>query len=454
MNFLAIHRLLVAPAINDLSRVPCGFATVAKLGPTTTGDFNFVKENHSYQAEQKHYKPEHLNEMPSYFLSETIKYLYLTFDAENNVLHNDNQRDWIFTTEAHPIHYAPVSQSTARDDDRLNMQLRRVRTLLKDRIFDSSPSDEGEPDKFEQEQWTPLTPESIFVASVQHVENMIITSKQPGESHNFDSGPPFRRHMAEISPHGIFASEINQAHYQYDDRGKGNGKMLSKRCPNFYHPDLQWIHALHGDALEYNAAHSVSRESSASRDDTDERMLTALASACFHGTDFYAEGIVEDKNMRCHIGDAPEYTASEQKIRNEKRLQTSADQIPGAIRYNMGEELGYFDVSAFPNGDGFVVRHVDSQELVQVSIFQNDTTLHPSEDESTVVMVILTPPQPAKGGYAKVVNAHSSLPPRAVFSWKSLSGNRGGLFLRNNLPEDNAESKPARDEFRRHVVGE
>ena len=228
-TFVAIHRLLTSPAINALSRVPCGFATVAKLGPKT-GDFNFLKDNHSYQAEEKHYKPEHLNEMPSYFLSETIKYLYLTFDADDNVLHNDHQRDWIFTTEAHPVHYAPVSQSTTHDDDRLNVQLQRVRSLLKNRVFDSQ-SDEGEPNKFEQEHWASLTPESIFVASLQHVDNMIIASKRPGESHTFDSGPLFGRHTAEVSSHGIFTSEINQAHYKYDDRGKGNGKMLSNASP-------------------------------------------------------------------------------------------------------------------------------------------------------------------------------------------------------------------------------
>ena len=37
--------------------------------------------------------------MPSFFLSETLKYLYLLFDEENFV----HREPFIFTTEGHPI---------------------------------------------------------------------------------------------------------------------------------------------------------------------------------------------------------------------------------------------------------------------------------------------------------------------------------------------------------------
>jgi len=453
---VVVHLLHIAPAINDLSLVPCGFATVAKLGPTTTGGLNFE------QTEQKHYNSEHLNEMPSYFLSETIKYLYLTFDAEHNILHNDNERDWIFTTEAHPIHYVPVSHSTVHDDDRLETQLQQVRSLLKGRIIDSSLSIEAEfndsagtaPNKFGQERWTPLTPEAIFVASIKHVDNMVITSKrQTSETNDFDSGPPFQRPAnADTSPQGIFASEINLAHYQFDDQGKGHGKMLSKRCPNFHHPDLQWIHALHGDSLEYNAAHSVSGESSP-KHGTDERMLIALASACFYGTDYYVDGLVEDENKSCPLEDAPEYTT------NFKKYSQPSDHIPGATRFDMGGDLGHFDVRLLSGGDGFIVKHVESQELVQVTIFEKDSNLHPSEDGGTSALVILTIPPPArnvsKGGLPEVVSTRNpTLSPRTVVSWRSLSASWVGRLRENHFSEDNTESKLAHDDYRRHVVGE
>ena len=38
--------------------------------------------------------------MPSFFLSETLKYVYLLFDEDNWVFGDDN---YIFTTEGHPI---------------------------------------------------------------------------------------------------------------------------------------------------------------------------------------------------------------------------------------------------------------------------------------------------------------------------------------------------------------
>ena len=46
------------------------------------------------------------DEMPSFFLSETLKYFFLAFDS-NNPLNIDVGRHWVFTTEAHPIHYVP-----------------------------------------------------------------------------------------------------------------------------------------------------------------------------------------------------------------------------------------------------------------------------------------------------------------------------------------------------------
>lgn len=40
--------------------------------------------------------------MESFFLSETIKYLYLTFDKEN-YLNNEGEIEYVFTTEGHML---------------------------------------------------------------------------------------------------------------------------------------------------------------------------------------------------------------------------------------------------------------------------------------------------------------------------------------------------------------
>ncbi|KAL4066005.1 glycoside hydrolase family 47 protein [Scleroderma citrinum] len=53
-------------------------------------------------------KPTMVNEMPSYFLAETLKYLYLLF-LDEEVISLDK---WVFNTEAHPL---PVFEWTARE---------------------------------------------------------------------------------------------------------------------------------------------------------------------------------------------------------------------------------------------------------------------------------------------------------------------------------------------------
>jgi hypothetical protein len=47
-----------------------------------------------------------IDEMPSFFLSETLKYLYLLFDRENFI----NKRPYIFSTEAHPFDSVQISE--------------------------------------------------------------------------------------------------------------------------------------------------------------------------------------------------------------------------------------------------------------------------------------------------------------------------------------------------------
>ena len=47
-----------------------------------------------------HSNPEYTDEMPSYWLSETLKYLWLLFqeDRSDQYLH-----EWVFNTEGHPL---------------------------------------------------------------------------------------------------------------------------------------------------------------------------------------------------------------------------------------------------------------------------------------------------------------------------------------------------------------
>jgi len=64
--------------INSVSRVPHGFAGIKSV-------INMEKEDHT----------------PSYFLAETLKYLYLLFDEDNFL--NAHSASYIFTTEGHLV---------------------------------------------------------------------------------------------------------------------------------------------------------------------------------------------------------------------------------------------------------------------------------------------------------------------------------------------------------------
>ncbi|GAA6006626.1 hypothetical protein JCM11491_003122 [Sporobolomyces phaffii] len=89
--------------INNRTRVDCGFAAVLDL---QTG-----------QLEDK---------MPSFVTSETLKYLYLTFDEDSPFLRDDSA--FVFTTEGHPLEI-PQSPSVQR------------RSVLKTAIAESRAND-------------------------------------------------------------------------------------------------------------------------------------------------------------------------------------------------------------------------------------------------------------------------------------------------------------------------
>ncbi|KAG5192690.1 hypothetical protein JKP88DRAFT_261708 [Tribonema minus] len=68
-------------SIEEHCRTSCGYATVSHVPSKRLSD-----------------------EMPSYFLAETAKYLFLLFD-EDNFIHKDA---YVFTTEAHPLHIGAI----------------------------------------------------------------------------------------------------------------------------------------------------------------------------------------------------------------------------------------------------------------------------------------------------------------------------------------------------------
>jgi hypothetical protein len=179
--------------------------------------------------------------------------------------------------------------------------------------------------------------------------------------------------------------------------------------------------------------------------DIDERMLTALFSTCFYGTDFYANGIVGDSDLSCPVSD------TQDDNENAKMNRSQSDIIPGATRYDMGGSLGAFDVSIFPAGDGFVVMHLDSQALLEVSLFHN----YPKPGiEGRLALVVLTVP-PTRQQYSTFVKRY--LGDKIELFGRSLNGSWGRLSrsgVVNYSIEDDSEPNLVGNEYHRHVVGE
>ena len=67
---------IIMDSIQNFSRVPCGYAAIRDVETKSKED-----------------------RLDSFFLSETLKYLYLLFDRDNQF----NGVDWVFTTEGHPF---------------------------------------------------------------------------------------------------------------------------------------------------------------------------------------------------------------------------------------------------------------------------------------------------------------------------------------------------------------
>ena len=120
----------ILSSITRFTRVPCGHAAVQNVETKALMDV-----------------------MPSFFLSETVKYLYLLFDKDNFL----NTGNWIFSTEAHPFRVTaqmqaagfvpPASSATARsrpalpafDSDMVEL-LRGVPSLQPDAVCGECPA--------------------------------------------------------------------------------------------------------------------------------------------------------------------------------------------------------------------------------------------------------------------------------------------------------------------------
>ena len=356
----ALHKL------DQVARVKCGYAGVTHLDPDGSGRIYGDGG------------PAHLmDEMPSFFLSETLKYLYLSFD-EGNVLHQDDTREWIFTTEAHPIHYVEPVQ--ARPDAAINAssipfakEREALKELLRNRLRRKThhPKPEGLDRALPTEAWSEKTQYKAYSSKIHGVVKEI-------KARNVEM--PIRSLLMPFVPSSLSPSDFkndtrqgsNFAHLALTNLGLGPGTAFQKACPNFYSSDLLWIHALNGGAVDYSEIYvSVTRD--ALEDHPIDFMVLGAAEALgVHGTGVYP-GSHRDNGASCPVPDARAEQSkdtevdggTDQSSENRQHIAT-----PGNVVQIQSADFGMFEVMPEADGSGFYIHLVRTGETIVVTFFE------------------------------------------------------------------------------------
>lgn len=230
--------------IEEVSRHECGYAGLGNVHPQTTGSLDGSVNSSLISF---------IDEMPSFFLSETIKYLYLTFD-EYNILHVDDEHQWTFTTEAHPIHSPPKVPKSNRVEE-----IAAIKNLLLSKIRGTEPSAPAwRKNYLGHEKWSDQTSHVAF-----HTDSFQCRGNMVGIRSGEQPGGFFRERQLE----GSFVNRVNLdafndtlpgkniVHTAMKNTGTGTGNVLRKSCPNFYESSLLWLHALTGGSQDYTSSY-------------------------------------------------------------------------------------------------------------------------------------------------------------------------------------------------------
>ena len=327
--------------LEDL-KTPCGYATLAKVDPSTTGQIG--------SDTRRNWRV--LDDMPSFFLSETLKYLYLTFDEENP-LHTDDDRQWMFTTEAHPFHL-PTSEVSRED----LVQLEQILFHRKKGKKASRPSG-----RMASDHWAEKTPMKEFLNQLWPIE---LETKRRAVSALPDGSFFFRdRELFGGVDEGIdlhddwkeYENRENLAHLKFSATGVGSGSSLRSACPNFHASELVWIHALNGEGLDYRdefvPVDNVGDQQAASRNPVVYGSVEALDHLHMQYTSAQLR-----KSKGCLIQDLK----AKESSRNDDDKDDTAPEADSSVKVET--KMGAFQYLASPDGTGFtIVRESDGYNL-------------------------------------------------------------------------------------------
>lgn len=354
--------------IEKLTRTKCGYGSVKNVSPKTSGKLN--AEQHRIRL---------MDEMPSYFLSETLKYLYLLFD-DRNILHMDEERDWVFTTEAHPIHNEP---KTISKEAKLMEQAKELKSRMKRRLNGRKKGRKDAINGLWQEKWTNESKSSVFSLQLEPLvknDQEIYQNRRQLEIYNSQRDPSFSNAVERIfskdnswSPFDIFGERLNTRNPSFlTFRKLGNELDLTNSCPNFYASNYLWIRALNGGITDYSDSFHSRKGDEFFVTESDIIQLGSVDALALHGAGVHIQSLYNAFfQIRNPVQNRKEH--DENNLPKRKERQADGEDRGSHTRFDMGGDLGSFDVSAFPGGSGFFVQHVESGETVVTTLIDEES---------------------------------------------------------------------------------
>ena len=369
--------------LNELTDTPCGYATIKNLSPKTTGS---VPPEDSDGIKL-------VNEMPSFFLSETLKYLYLSFD-DDNILHRDDEREWIFTTEAHPIHYAPKQETDSQADattKELDVKKQKVKDMLLKRRSNTLSKNRNKRrasltknSGLMNEKWTASTHLSAHISGLRDCDLGIISRKLDVMDYRLF------QHFMESDQ----TDEDNLAYFSYGHAGRGDGSSLRKSCPNFHMSSLLSIRALNGGVLDYSEMYLSSLSDSLFSEGAPPLTMSAAEALSYHGCGLF----LAEYPLPPFCSTSSDMTVRE-KVVTPDATPVQNDAGPVVQRLDMGGDEGEFEISAYP--EGFMIERVKTGEIIVTTVLmdqsQGDTVGEEAAPNNPFVMTYsIIPLQPSK----------------------------------------------------------
>ncbi|KAL3928785.1 MAG: hypothetical protein SGBAC_012495 [Bacillariaceae sp.] len=383
-------------ALDTITRCNCGFASLRETAPLTTGA----------AALGIPASPELIDDMPSFFLSETLKYLYLTFD-DDNILHDNEDRDWIFTTEAHPIHHVDVSNNEEKLS-RLESRKKELIQRLRSRLSGHSEGTESTWDGLGREKWTTGTSLEAFAQKLDH----FVSERNKNQAQQRDSVKasltepilPIDHIYRGLDVFGETQNGMNDAHLMLKRNGKG--VALAKSCPNFYSSELLYIGALSGGGTDYTTSYVSTLRDVVHPDESRFLMMGSIDALAWYGFGIHVIEAFDPKSFCVIEYGEQQSSPTEEGSKNEKERKVASQRFDGA-------DLGNFEILAFDGGAGFSIKHIDSGQSIATTIIQ-DVARIKSGDRYFMVEHEIPPRKELKAAATNVVHQSDTVAHRSV----------------------------------------